>query len=163
MQQGLDFEKRQTIMEVISLRDRGRFIVVVLSFAISIPSLSLLEPTNRTVWSSNSWSFYDSHWKQNANEDATNIAKVSWFRIMLCAQLPTIVLKHSELVHDMKNLENIQYEMIHSTFTLKSIHISQFIWVIKFLHNSINCLLWRLPLYVWFFIEAHIYLNEISF
>lgn len=54
MQQGLDFEKRQTIMEVISLRDRGRFIVVVLSFAISIPSLSLLEPTDRTVWSSNS-------------------------------------------------------------------------------------------------------------
>lgn len=79
MQQGLDFGKRQTIMEVISLRDRGRFIVVVLSFAISIPSLSLLEPTDRTVWSSNSWSFYDSHWKQNANEDATNIAKVSWF------------------------------------------------------------------------------------
>lgn len=150
-------------MEVISLRDRGRFIVVVLSFAISIPSLSLLEPTDRTVWSSNSWSFYDSHWKQNANENATNIAKVSSFRIMLCAQLPTIVLKHSELVHDMKNLENIQYEMIYSTFTLKSIHISQFIWVIKFLHNFINCLLWRLPLYVWFFIEAHIYLNEISF
>lgn len=132
MQQGLDFGKRQTIMEVISLRDRGRFIVVVLSFAISIPSLSLLEPTNRTVWSSNSWSFYDSHWKQNANEDATNIAKVSSFRIMLCAQLPTIVLKHRELVHDMKNSENIQYEMIHSTFTLNSVHISQFIWVIKF-------------------------------
>lgn len=158
MQQGLDFEKRQTIMEVISLRDRGRFIVVVLSFAISIPSLSLLEPTNRTVWSSNSRSFYDSHWKQNANEDATNIAKVSSFRIMLCAQLPTIVLKHSELVHDMKNLENIQYEMIHSTFTLKSIHISQFIWVIKFLHNSINCLLWRLPLYVFFFLLRLIYI-----
>lgn len=117
MQQGLDFGKRQTIMEVISLRDRGRFIVVVLSFAISIPSLSLLEPTNRTVWSSNSWSFYDSHWKQNANENATNIAKVSSFRIMLCAQLPTIVLKHSELVHDMKNSENIQYEMIHNFYT----------------------------------------------
>lgn len=32
MQQGLDFGKRQTIMEVISLRDRGRFIVIVLSF-----------------------------------------------------------------------------------------------------------------------------------
>lgn len=127
MQQGLDFGKRQTIMEVISLRDRGRFIVVVLSFAISIPSLSLLEPTDRTVWSSNSWSFYDSHWKQNANEDATNIAKVSSFRIMLCAQLPTIVLKHSELVHDMKNLENIQYEMIHSTFTLNSKHLATYL------------------------------------
>lgn len=95
MQQGLDFGKRQTIMEVISLRDRGRFIVVVLSFAISIPSLSLLEPTVRTVWSSYSRSFYDSHWKQYANEDATNIAKVSMFSCnALC-----LVARNCELVH----------------------------------------------------------------
>lgn len=40
-------------MEVISLRDRGRFIVVVLSFAIFILSLSLLEFINRIVWSLN--------------------------------------------------------------------------------------------------------------
>lgn len=138
-------------MEVISLRDRGRFIVVVLSFAISIPSLSLLEPTNRTVWSSNSWSFYDSHWKQNANENATNIAKVSSFRIMLCAQLPTIVLKHSELVHDMKNSEtfNMKWFILHLHWTqYTSRNLSE---LLNFLHNSIISLLWRLPLHVFFF------------
>lgn len=50
---------------------------------------------------------------------------------MLCARLHVIVQKHSEL-HDMKNSENIPYEMIHSTFKLPwTQYISQFIWVIK--------------------------------
>lgn len=38
------------MMEVISLRDRGRFIVVVLLFVIFILSLLLLEFINRIVW-----------------------------------------------------------------------------------------------------------------